>query len=461
VEVFVMLNGVAITSSQICKRAVVIGAGVSGLSAAGALADHFEEVIVLERDELPSGATPRPGAPQGRQAHGLLGGAIKALEELFTGYTQDLVQAGAVPVNPGFELLLEFPGMDPFPRREWSWLTYSLTRPLIELTMRRRVEQQGNIALRGGCRALEIVGPRDGTLVTGVRCETVDGGPETISADIVVDASKHGALTLSFLKSAGRPMPEETTIGVDIRYATALFALSSGALGEFKAIVTFPKAPEGVHYGYLLPVENNCCQLLLVGRGDDAPPVDGDAFLDYARKLSTPTIYNAMKGARRLSEVARYGFPESKWRHFGRLDSFPRGLLPTGDAICSLNPVYGQGITVAVQEANTLRRLLSTNALEADPLATLAQAFLAEAEGLIEEPWAISAIPDFIYPQTRGQRPEDLDDRLKSQVALARIATRDPAVYELFAEVRHLLKPLSVLEEPELVRRVEAEMATL
>ncbi len=128
---------------------------------------------------------------------------MKALEELFPDFPRDLVQAGALPVNHGCELLLEFPGMDRFPRREWDWLTYSLSRPLIELTMRRRVERQGNITLRGGCRVLEIVGRPDGALVTGVRCDTVSG-PEIISADLVVDASKHGGLTLSFLKSAGR-----------------------------------------------------------------------------------------------------------------------------------------------------------------------------------------------------------------------------------------------------------------
>jgi 2-polyprenyl-6-methoxyphenol hydroxylase-like FAD-dependent oxidoreductase len=456
-----MINGLATTSSHLGKRAIVIGAGISGLSAARALADHFEEVIVLERDELPSGATPRPGVPQGKQAHGLLGGAMKALEELFPGFGRDLVRAGAVTINYGYELLLEFPGLDPFPRREWSWVSYSLTRPLIELTMRRRLEQTANITLRGGCRALELVGTPDGTLVTGILCESADGALQAIPADMVVDGSKHGAPTLSFLESVGRPLPEETTIGVNIRYATALFAPCFGALGQFKAIVTFPKPPEGIHYGYLLPVENNLWQLLLVGRDNDIPPVDGDAFLSYAQKLSTPTIYNAMKGAKRLSDVARYGFPESRWRHFGRLDSFPRGLLPTGDAICCLNPVYGQGITVAVQEANTLRRLLSANAWNADPLATLGMAFLAGAETLIGDPWAISALPDFVYPQTRGERPEDLEDRLKAQGALARIATRDPAVYELFAEVRHLLKPLSALDEPDLVRRVEAETATL
>jgi flavin-dependent dehydrogenase len=452
-----MLNESSDVRSYIGKRAIVIGAGISGLAAARAVADHFAEVVVLERDKLPSGATTRPGVPQGTQAHGLLGGAVKGLRELFPGFDQDLVEAGATLINPGFELLFEVPGFDPFPLRRWNWFIYSLTRPLCELTIRRRIEQQPNILLRGGSSVLEIVGTRDGASVTGVRCQTA-AGPETIPADLVIDASRHGSLTLSFLKSAGYSLPEETTIGVDIRYATALFDLRHGALGEFKASVIFPKAPESVHAGYLVPVENNYYQLLLIGRGDDIPPADGAAFLEYARKLGTPTIYNAMKRAKQLSEVARYGFPESTWRHFGLLDRFPRGLLPTGDAICCLNPVYGQGITVAVLEAIAMRRLLKVNARKADPLAMLGSHFLTEVEALLEEPWAMSAIPDFVYPETRGKRPQDLDDRLQFQNSLIHLTTRDAGLVELLAEVRHLLKPMSVLNEPDIVRRVEAEM---
>lgn len=452
-----MLNESSDIRSYIGKRAIVIGAGVSGLAAARAIPDYFEEVVVLESDELAPGVTTRPGVPQGTQAHGLLGGAVKGLRELFPGFDRDLIEAGAVVVNPGFELLVEFPGFDPFPRRKWNWYLYSLTRPLVELTMRRRMEQQPNVSLRGGSRVLEIVGTPDGARVTGVRCQTAEG-PETIPADLVIDASKHGSLTLSFLKSTGHPVPEETTIGVDIRYATALFELRHGALGEFKASVTFPKAPESVNAGYLLPVENSRYQLLLIGRGDDIPPADGPAFLEYARKLGTPTIYHAMKGAKQQGEVARYGFPESKWRHFGLLDRFPRGLLPTGDAICCLNPVYGQGITLAVLEANAMRRLLKVNARKADPLAALGSHFLTEVEALLEDPWAMSAIPDFIYPETRGRRPKDLDDRLQFQNALVHLTTRDADLMELLTEVRHLLKPMSVLNEPDIVRRVEAEM---
>jgi flavin-dependent dehydrogenase len=233
--------------------------------------------------------------------------------------------------------------MDRFPLFKWDWCIYALTRPLIEQTLRRRVGRHANISLRGGCRVLEIMGTSDGSLVTAVRVET-GSGTEILPAALVVDASRHGGLTMSFLEAVGLPAPKETTIGVDIRYGTALYTLADEAMGQFKAIVTFASAPDGVHSAYLIPVEKNCYQLLLVGRGNDAPPADGDEFLAFAQKLPTHSVHNAMKGAKRLSEVARYGFAESRWRHFGRLDLFPQNLLPIGDAICRLNPIYGQGI---------------------------------------------------------------------------------------------------------------------
>jgi hypothetical protein len=196
-----MLNETSDVRSHVGKRAIVIGAGVSGLAAARAVADHFEEVVVLERDELRSEATTRPGVPQGTQAHGLLGGAMKGLRELFPGFDQDLVEVVAVQLNPGFEILQEFPGFDPFPRRKWNWYIYSLTRPLAELTIRRRIAKQPNISVRGGCPVVEIVGTLDGAHVTGARRQT-DEGPEAIVADLVIDASKHGSFTLS-LKQKG------------------------------------------------------------------------------------------------------------------------------------------------------------------------------------------------------------------------------------------------------------------
>ena len=146
------------------------------------------------------------------------------------------------------------------------------------------------------------------------------------------------------------------------------------------------------------------------------PPGDTEGFLSYAKALRTPTIYNAIKHAKCVDGVARYGFPESVRRHFERLDVFPRGLLPIGDAICRFNPVYGQGMSVAALEACLLQRLLERPGEDSDPIAGLAPTFFAELQTLIETPWSV-AILDFVFPDTRGQRPTDFETTLKFGIA--------------------------------------------
>ena len=181
-------------------------------------------------------------------------------------------------------------------------------------------------------------------------------------------------------------------------------------------------------------------------------------FLTYARALRTQTIYNAISHAKLLDGVARYGFPESVRRHFERLDVFPRGLLPIGDAICRFNPVYGQGMSVAALEAGLLQRLLERLGEDNDPIAALAPAFFAEVQTLIETPWSV-AMFDFAFPDTRGQRPADFETTLKFGIALTRLAAEDPTVHKLAAEVQNLLRPRSVYRDPALVQRVLAKMA--
>src|SRR3984893_13060549 len=447
----------AMASTLIGKQAVVIGAGMGGLTAAGALVDHFDQVVVLERDTLASETTYRAGTPQARHVHALLLSGQRALSELFPGFEQDLARAGAVPLRVGLDVRVERPGYDPFPQRDLGWSSYAVSRPTIERAVRRRVESRANTTLRQRCRVQEVLASPNGEAVTGVRYENGNGASETIAADLVVDASGRGALTLALLQSIRLPPPEETTIGIDLGYATCVFDIPDDASTDWKGVMTFGQAPQNSRGGLMLPLEGNRWMATIGGRHGDVPSGDAEGFLTYARALRTPTIYNAISRAKRLGGVARYGFPESVRRHFERLEVFPRGLRPIGDAIWRFNPVYGQGMSVAALEACLLQRLLEDLGKDSDPIAGLATTFFVEVETLIETPWSV-AILDFVFPDTRGQRPGDFDTTLKFGITLTRLAAEDPAVQKLTAEVQHLLKPRSVSRAPALVQRVLATM---
>jgi 2-polyprenyl-6-methoxyphenol hydroxylase-like FAD-dependent oxidoreductase len=209
----------------------------------------------------------------------------------------------------------------------------------------------------------------------------------------------------------------------------------------------------------MLPLEGQRWIATVGGRHGDIPPGDEAGYMEYAKGLRTQTLYDVIKHAKRQGDIARFRFNESVLRHYPRIASFPRGVLPIGDAICRFNPIHGQGMSVASQEAVTLGRLLARRATEPDPLAELASEYFSEVAKIIETPWAAAAIPDFVHPDTRGERPADFEQTLKFGGALAKLAAIDPAVHRLTSEVQHLLKPRSVYRDPELVQRVLAVMA--
>jgi 2-polyprenyl-6-methoxyphenol hydroxylase-like FAD-dependent oxidoreductase len=451
----------AMAATRIGKQAVVIGAGMAGLAAAGAVADYFEQVIVLERDRLPNEALPRSGVPQSRHLHGLLPGGQRALTDLFPHFERDLLDAGAVLLRMPGGMRVEMPDLGPFPSRDFGWFLYGASRPLIELITRQQVERLANLTIRSDCRVLEITASLDGTVATGVKFESADGREDILPADLVVDASGRGAPTMALLRSSGQPIPHESVIVVDLHYTTATFEIPPDAPSDWRGVVTHPHAPERSRGGYMLPNEGNRWVLTLSGRLGERPPAEPDGFIDYARRLETQTIYNVIKRAERLGGFERYANPSNVWRRFDQLNSFPRGLLPIGDSICRFNPVYGQGMSVAAQEARLLNQLLKRTATEADPLGGLPLAFLSESLPLIEAPWNMSAIPDLVYPETRGERPADFESKLKYNFALVRTAMQDATVHRLLAEVQQLLRPPSVLDDPAVRQLVERELVQM
>jgi len=446
-------------SGLLGQRAIVIGAGIGGLAAAGALGNSFERVEVLERDRLAGVIASRTGTPQDRHPHALLAGGLQALEDVLPGFSDELARAGAVPVKVAQEVRFELPHLGVVPNRDFSISLLCASRPLIEFVLRHRAEMMPNIIFRPGCRATEILPTKSGDAVRGLRIDAESGRSETITADLIVDASSRGALTSALLDALNWQRPAVTEIGVDISYASAVVQIPPDAPSEWKLALTFPDPPHLALNGVLPPIEGDRWMVLVANRGATARPETWEDFLGACRSLITPTIYSALRPAKPPDGVRHYGFPASFWRHFEGLPRLPRGLLPVADALCRFNPVYGQGMSVVAQEARLLQNVLSRAASEPDPIVALQAAFLAEVASVLETPWSMSTGPDLAFPNTRGSRPENFEEMQQFEAALFRAAVVDPVVHRALTEVAQLLQPQSLLREPDITRRIEAASA--
>jgi 2-polyprenyl-6-methoxyphenol hydroxylase-like FAD-dependent oxidoreductase len=444
-------------ANAIGRHAVVVGAGMGGLTAAKALSAYFERVTVLDRDALSEKPETRQGTPQARHTHALLAGGQQALAELLPSFEQDLERAGAIRTRVGLDIMHERPGYDPFPQRDLGFDVFSMSRPVLEFTVRRQVQRAANINVRSRCRGMELVALPDRTAVTGVRCEDADGGVETIEAELVVDASGRGALTLALLEGIGLAKPAETRIEIDQAYSTAIFEIPDNAPTDWKALLHLPAPPHSSRGAFIFPIENGRWIVTLGGNHGDAPPGDIDGFLAFAKELRTGTVYEAIRGAKRIGEIARFVLRASVRRHFERLERFPRGLIPVADSLCRFNPVFAQGMSVAAQEACLLGRVLASRAELPDSFDGLAPAFFADVQALLEAPWA-TAVTDFAYPKTRGAHPTDLQRRLQYGAALIRLAAEDASVHKIVAEVNNLIRPQSALRVPQIADRVTEMM---
>ena len=446
-------------SGLLGQRAVVVGAGIGGLSMAGALAKSFEQVEVFDRDQLSAAAASRSGTPQDRHPHGLLAGGVRALGEIFPGFENDLARAGAVPVRVARDIQFERPDVGPLPKRDFGLLLPCASRPLIELALRRRAEAAANIVLRPKCRVTGIVPTTSGAAVDGIRFDAGSGRSEILAADLVVDASGRGALTSTLLDALGWERPAETEVGVDLSYATAVVAIPPNATPDWKLVLTQPDPPFLALHAVLAPMEGDRWIIAIADHHATARPETWDAFLDVSRSLATPTVYNALRYVRPPDGIRHYRFPVSTWKHFERLPRLPRGVLPVADALCRFNPIHGQGMSSAGKQACLLQDVLYRAVADPDPVAALQTRFMAKVASVLETPWTMSTSADLAFPATRGERPDNFAEAQQFEAVLFHAAVADPVVHSAVVEVAQLLQPQSRLQDPQIMRRIEAVSA--
>ncbi|PRH80604.1 FAD-binding monooxygenase [Streptomyces solincola] len=432
---------------RVGERAVVLGASMAGLLAARVLADSYDEVVVVERDAVAGTTTARKGVGQGRHVHGLLARGQQILDELFPGFTRDAVAAG-IPTGDLGELRWFFNGRRLAPGRT-GLLCVSATRPVLESRVRDRVEALAGVTLLERHDIAGLVADETRDTVTGVRVQSQEPGAaeRVIAADLVVDATGRGSRTPLWLEEFGYERPDEERIRIDLSYTTRRFRLRDEAVLDGDLSINPVSSPSHRRGAFLSRIEDGLVVVSLTGVLGDSAPADLPGFLEWTRTLPVTDIHDAIHDAEPVDDGAVIRYPASQRRRYERLDRFPGNFLVVGDAACSFNPVYGQGMTVSALEALVLREHLARGPV--DP-----QSFLADIAQVIEVPWQFSAGADLGYPEVEGERTPEWEASGAFMAALHAAATVDGEVTATFMRVAGLVATPDALMTPEMIQRV-------
>ena len=445
-----------ISPSSSNTHAVVIGGSIAGLLAARVLTEYFEQVTIIERDYYPQHPQPRSGVPQSNQAHFLLIRGKQIIEELFPGFVEELSTKGAIHVDvlKDFLWLSEY-GL--WPRFSSDLTTWSCTRNLIENILCKRLGKYPNLKIMEGHQVSQLLATDDHQIVTGVRFKDREGKESTIKADLTVDASGRNSKASQWLESLGYEKPQQQSINSFLGYASRWYQGPLKHQVDWTCITLTPKATQCKRGGIIIPIEGEQYIVTLTGVGEDYPPTDEQGFLEFARSLRRPDIYQIIKDAQPLSPAYGYRRTENQLRHYEKLSRFPENFLILGDGVCSFNPVYGQGMTVAALGALTLKHCLEEQKSEGFNLNLqgLSRRFQKQLAQVNYTPWLMATGEDLCWPTTVGGEVTRVTKLIHSYMDLVkRSLCNDPTVLKVFAEVIHMIKPSSVLFSPNILLRV-------
>ncbi len=394
-------------------KGIVVGAGIAGLATARILADHFEQVLILDADAILPEPQTRVGIPQGSHIHVLLPGGMEILSQLFPTLEKDLDAHGGLSAGPSEWYGLTSHGKTyrlsrfqptPLERHAGAPSNRVQSRALLEHCIRSQVEALPNVECRYQAR---VTGPllKDGAVI-GV-CVAPDD--QEVGADLVIDASGRVSQTLGWLDALGLPRPRNEAIHCDFAYCSATFQPQSpDAFTDVGFLISSArKGPYTKRAGSLARMEDGQWLVTLAGRLGDHPPKDLAGFHAHVDSLHDPKISDLLKDADLVSGPRQYLFPKSLRRRYDQLTRFPGGVLPIGDAICHINPGYSQGMSLALRQAAALDQTLRSRKARNQPLQEIWRDFLPGAYEQTRAPWVFAALQDFSKEGTTGDFPDE------------------------------------------------------
>ena len=434
---------------QTGDHAVVLGASMAGLLAARVLTETYHKVTVIDRDVMPEIGAHRRGVPQGRHTHVLHPRGREVLEELFPGFTTHVVHAGAELGDAMGNVRAVLSGH----RLRQADIGLSMlfaSRPFLEGQVRARVRALPGVTFLENTTIVGLTTTTDRRRVTGVECrqsDTSHGELTTVAADLVVDATGRGSRTPAWLQEWGYQRPTQDRVDVGLGYATRTYRLRPGALGPDKAIF-IGSTLDNLRLGTVSTLEGGRHMVGLSGMLGDHPPTDPAGFDAFAASLAFTDVADAIVGAQPLDDPVGFRFPASVRHRYERLRHFPNGLLVLGDAVCSFNPIYGQGVTVAANQALALRLLLARGTDLA------AREYFRVIAKTIDSPWDIAIGADLAVPEVPGTRTAKVRLVNAYLPRLHAAAAHDVALGAAFIRVVGLLEVPETLLRPDRVLRV-------
>lgn len=426
-------------------RAVVLGGSMAGLLVARVLADRFATVIVVERDPLPDAPGPRRGIPQGKHIHGLLAGGQQAFEQLLPGLTSELAADGVPVGDPLTDVRLRING-HAFRQAPSGLTLVSASREVLEHQVRRRIRALPNVTITDRC---DVVGLTSlGGRITAVRVlrRADDSAEELLESDLVADATGRGSRLPIWLPQIGFTAPAEDRLGVDLGYTTRRYRLPAGALDGDLGILQAP-TPDHPRGAALARLERGVWMLTLIGIGADHPPTHVDGFDRFAASLGSGELSSLIRAAEPIDAPTAFRFPASTRRHYERIE-LPDNLVVLGDSLCSLNPVYGQGMTVAALDALALARQLRDGRLPPS------RAMMRDLARVVDAPWQLASAVDRSFLPSEG--PAAFRDRLAAGYIdrVQAAAEHDGRAGRAFLRVSGLVDPPRALLRPGVIWRV-------
>jgi 2-polyprenyl-6-methoxyphenol hydroxylase-like FAD-dependent oxidoreductase len=433
------------------RHAVVLGGSIAGLLAARVLSESFAQVSVIERDELVRAPEPRKGVPQGNHLHALLARGRILAETLLPGLSDELVAASAVRLKGGRDLAWHHSGGWRV-QHDSDLTVLSMSRPLLESRVAERIRSLPNVTILDGLRTVGLSSDGCGR-VTGVRVSKpgMHGRTDEIEADLVVDAMGRGSMTPQWLTEMGFAAPQTELVGASVSYATCTFRRSHERPGWRALIVSGKPARRG---GLIFPIEGDQWLVTLPGFFDEPMPRDHDGFLAFAGSLAVPDLYDVIRECEPLSEIKRHRFVRSLRRHYERLERFPEGLIVIGDAVCSFNPVYGQGMTVSAIEAEALGQMLADARARGGIGLDFSQSWFSVIKPVIDAAWNGVRLEDLRFPELADQRPLHLRPMQWYMERVHQATHRSAFVTHRFYRVMNFLDPPSRLFGPRMLAEV-------